>query len=238
MAVACSIILVCSPISIFLEKNNILLESGDLLLVSKCIRELFLMHSDHIKIVDVHQSIVSRFLESELRQEKIHRPADTLLYLKLVTNNPVLAETLITSQCISGSTTDVFPVMASLSLFATDERLSLFLERCLTSVSVKIRAIIQTDISANWMLGAVALKLHMSESLLKKRLKDEGHRFSHLLLEERMRVAINLLCFQFGHRDAVAKKCGYSSQSYFISVFHRYYGAPPDKYVSMQELDF
>ncbi|ELV28058.1 putative envelope domain protein, partial [Escherichia coli 99.0815] len=32
----------------------------------------------------------------------------------------------------------------------------------------------------------------MSESLLKIKLKNEGHMFSRLLLEERMRVAVNM----------------------------------------------
>ena len=72
----------------------------------------------------------------------------------------------------------------------------------------------------------------------KKKLKDEGLRFSNLLLEERMRVAVNMLCSRHGYGQAVAEKCGYSSRSYFISVFHRYYGFPPDRYVSMQGLDF
>ncbi|EER1070907.1 helix-turn-helix domain-containing protein, partial [Escherichia coli] len=122
-------------------------------------------------------------------------------------------------------------MMACLSLFETDERMSLFLSGCLSSISAKVRAIIQTDISASWTLGAIALQLHMSESLLKTKLKNEGGMFSRLLLEERMRVAVNMLCSRYGYGQAVAEKCGYSSRSYFISVFHRYYGFPPDRYV-------
>ncbi|EPN9065804.1 helix-turn-helix transcriptional regulator, partial [Escherichia coli] len=68
------------------------------------------------------------------------------------------------------------------------------------------------------------LQLHMSESLLKTKLKNEGGMFSRLLLEERMRVAVNMLCSRHGYGQAIAEKCGYSSRSYFISVFHRYYG--------------
>ncbi|EGJ9169603.1 AraC family transcriptional regulator [Escherichia coli] len=132
----------------------------------------------------------------------------------------------------------MFLMMACLSLFESDERISLFLSGCLSSVSAKVRAIIQTDISASWTLGTIALRLHMSESLLKIKLKNEGHMFSRLLLEERMRVAVNMLCSRHGHGQDVAEKCGYSSRSYFISVFHRYYGFPPDRYVSMQWFDY
>lgn len=236
MAVVCSVIMVCSPINIFLEKDTLSLKPGSVVLATRCIRELFLMHYGKVKIVDINHSIVSQYLES---QHKLTRTplTDIPLYLLQEPNNPALAVALITSQRL-GETTDMFLMMACLSLFESDERMSLFLSGCLSSISAKVRAIIQTDISASWTLGAIALQLHMSESLLKKKLKDEGLRFSNLLLEERMRVAVNMLCSRHGYGQAVAAKCGYSSRSYFISVFHRYYGFPPDRYVSMQGLDF
>ncbi|ELE8592043.1 helix-turn-helix domain-containing protein [Escherichia coli] len=236
MTVTCSVIMVCSPINIFIGKNKLSLKSGSVVLATKCIREVFLMHYDKVKIVDISHSIVSQYLES---QHKLTRTlTDIPLYLLLEPNNPALAAALITSQRFSGETTDMFLMMTCLSLFESDERMSLFLIGCLSSISAKVRAIIQTDISASWTLGAIALQLHMSESLLKKKLKDEGLRFSNLLLEERMRVAVNMLCSWHGYGQALAEKCGYSSRSYFISVFHRYYGFPPDRYVSMQRLDF
>ncbi|HIB5352183.1 TPA: helix-turn-helix domain-containing protein [Escherichia coli] len=237
MAVVCSVIMVCSPINIFLEKDTLSLKPGSVVLATKCIRELFLMYYGKVKIVDISHSMVSQYLES---QHKLTRTSltDIPLYLLLEPNNPVLAAALITSQRFSGETTDMFIMMACLSLFESDERMSLFLSGCLSSISTKVRAIIQTDISSSWTLGAIALQLHMSESLLKKKLKGEGLSFSGLLLEERMRVAVNMLCSRYGYGQAVAEKCGYSSRSYFISVFHRYYGLPPDRYVSMQGLDF
>ncbi|EFF7718765.1 AraC family transcriptional regulator, partial [Escherichia coli] len=56
-----------------------------------------------------------------------------------------MAAALITSQGFSGEATDMFLMMACLSLFETDERMSLFLSGCLSSISAKVRAIIQTD---------------------------------------------------------------------------------------------
>ena len=188
-----------------------------------------------VKIVDISESVVSQYLESQHKLTRT-RLTDIPLYLLLEPNNPALAAALITSQGFSGEATDMFLMMACLSLFETDERMSLFLSGCLSSISAKVRAIIQTDISASWTLGAIALQLHMSESLLKTKLKNEGGMFSRLLLEERMRVAVNMLCSR--HGQAIAEKCGYSSRSYFISVFHRYYGFPPDRYVSRQGLDY
>ncbi|MCZ6953534.1 helix-turn-helix domain-containing protein [Escherichia coli] len=237
MAVVCSVIMVCSPINIFLEKDTLSLKPGSVVLATKCIRELFLMHYGKVKIVDISESVVSQYLESQHKLTRT-RLTDIPLYLLLEPNNPALAAALITSRGFSGEVTDMFLMMACLSLFETDERMSLFLSGCLSSISAKVRAIIQTDISASWTLGAIALQLHMSESLLKTKLKNEGGMFSRLLLEERMRVAVNMLCSRYGYGQAVAEKCGYSSRSYFISVFHRYYGFPPDRYVSVQGLDY
>lgn len=195
------------------------------------------MHYGKVKIVDISESVVSQYLESQHKLTRT-RLTDIPLYLLLEPNNPALAAALITSQGFSGEATDMFLMMACLSLFETDERMSLFLSGCLSSISAKVRAIIQTDISVSWTLGAIALQLHMSESLLKTKLKNEGGMFSRLLLEERMRVAVNMLCSRHGYGQAIAEKCGYSSRSYFISVFHRYYGFPPDRYVSRQGLDY
>ncbi len=193
------------------------------------------MHYGKVKIVDISESVVSQYLESQHKLTRT-RLTDIPLYLLLEPNNPALAAALITSRGFSGEATDMFLMMACLSLFETDERMSLFLSGCLSSISAKVRAIIQTDISASWTLGAIALQLHMSESLLKTKLKNEGGMFSRLLLEERMRVAVNMLCSRHGYGQAIAEKCGYSSRSYFISVFHRYYGFPPDRYVSSKGL--
>ncbi|EOM5051245.1 AraC family transcriptional regulator, partial [Escherichia coli] len=143
----------------------------------------------------------SQYLESQHKLTRT-RLTDIPLYLLLEPNNPALAAALITSQGFSGEATDMFLMMACLSLFETDERMSLFLSGCLSSISAKVREIIQTDISASWTLGAIALQLHMSESLLKTKLKNEGGMFSRLLLEERMRVAVNMLCSRHGYGQA------------------------------------
>ncbi|EHW12676.1 putative ARAC-type regulatory protein [Escherichia coli DEC8B] len=131
------------------------------------------MHYGKVKIVDISESVVSQYLESQHKLTRT-RLTDIPLYLLLEPNNPALAAALITSQGFSGEATDMFLMMACLSLFETDERMSLFLSGCLSSISAKVRAIIQTDISASWTLGAIALQLHMSESLLKTKLKNEG----------------------------------------------------------------
>ncbi|OKB92778.1 helix-turn-helix domain-containing protein [Escherichia coli] len=240
MAVVCSVILVCSPINIFIEKDKLSLVPGMVILVTRNIRELFRTYTDRVKVADINHDIVSQYLEGGRR--RMNSPQACFPhYLTSGIHQPVLAEALITNHGFpSGPSGDLSTMtgLSCLSLFANDESLSSFLSRCLSNTSDKVRAIIQGDISVNWKLGVIALQLHMSESLLKKKLKDEGNSFSRLLLEERMRGAVNMLCFQYGRGAIVAEKCGYSSLSYFISVFHRYYGVPPDKYVSLHMVDF
>lgn len=108
------------------------------------------MHYGKVKIVDISHSIVSQYLES---QHKLTRGplTDIPLYLLLDPNNPALAAALITSQRFSGETTDMFLMMACLSLFESDERMSLFFKwmciqyKCQSQSDYSNRYIIKLD---------------------------------------------------------------------------------------------
>ncbi|ELV28057.1 putative envelope protein [Escherichia coli 99.0815] len=80
------------------------------------------MHYGKVKIVDISESVVSQYLEIQHKLTRT-RLTDVPLYLSLEPNNPALAEALITSQRFSGDTTDMFLMMACLSLFESDERI-------------------------------------------------------------------------------------------------------------------
>ncbi len=80
------------------------------------------MHYGKVKIVDISESVVSQYLESQHKLTRT-RLTDIPLYLLLEPNNPALAAALITSQGFSGEATDMFLMMACLSLFETDERM-------------------------------------------------------------------------------------------------------------------
>lgn len=235
MNVACSVILVCLPIDIFLEKEKISLAPGTIMLVTRNIMPLFSVYADSVKIADISDFVVSQYLERECKLN-VSDQADIPLYFISGIEHSELTKALINHHSIYMDSCDDLSIMTGLSclaLFAKNELLPLFLSGCLRGVSFKVRAIIQTDISANWMLGEIAIQLNMSESLLKRKLKGEGYSFSRLLLEERMRIAVNMLYFQYRFKRSVAEECGYSSKSYFVSVFHRYYGEPPVKYISL-----
>lgn len=94
--------------------------------------------------------------------------------------------------------------------------------------SDKVKEVIVSNPSKRWMLRDVALLFHMSDSLFKRKLLEEGTSFSKILMESRMKVAVKLL-----NKNKSIKQtsidCGFSNVSYFIQSFKNYYGATPGK---------
>ncbi|EAN1665931.1 helix-turn-helix domain-containing protein [Salmonella enterica] len=81
-----------------------------------------------------------------------------------------------------------------------------------------------------WSLSRMARYFAMSDSLLKKRLHEEGTCYSRLVMAARMQVAMK--CLMRGCRNIthIAAQSGYRSTSYFIAIFRKYYGLPPYQY--------
>ncbi|MGJ7696757.1 AraC family transcriptional regulator [Escherichia coli] len=117
-----------------------------------------------------------------------------------------------------------------LAFFSSEKMFSSFLTACIGNISDRLSALFRTDIAANWTLRDVSSRLCISESLLKKRLKEEGTCFSELLLTERMRMAAMLLNQSRCAINRIAAQCGYNFTSYFISVFRSYFGVTPAGY--------
>ncbi|EPP0337070.1 acid stress response transcriptional regulator YdeO, partial [Shigella flexneri] len=70
--------------------------------------------------------------------------------------------------------------------------------------------------------------LYISESLLKKKLKQEQTTFSQILLDARMQHAKNLIRVE-GSVNKIAEQCGYASTSYFIYAFRKHFGNSPKR---------
>ncbi len=103
-----------------------------------------------------------------------------------------------------------------------------------SSVRDSICRIIQSDIQHYWNLRIVASSLCLSPSLLKKKLKNENTSYSQIVTECRMRYAVQMLLMDNKNITQVAQLCGYSSTSYFISVFKAFYGLTPLNYLAKQ----
>ena len=79
-----------------------------------------------------------------------------------------------------------------------------------------------------------ASSLCLSPSLLKNKLKNENTSYSQIVTECRMRYAVQMLLMDNKNITQVAQLCGYSSTSYFISVFKAFYGLTPLNYLAKQ----
>ncbi len=79
-----------------------------------------------------------------------------------------------------------------------------------------------------WKLKDICDCLYISESLLKKKLKQEQTTFSQILLDARMQHAKNLIRVE-GSVNKIAEQCGYASTSYFIYAFRKHFGNSPKR---------
>ncbi|EEO3567712.1 TPA: helix-turn-helix domain-containing protein [Salmonella enterica subsp. enterica serovar Welikade] len=81
-----------------------------------------------------------------------------------------------------------------------------------------------------WSLSRMARCFTMSDSLLKKRLHEEGSCYTRLVMGARMQVAMKCLIRGCRNITNIATQCGYHSTSYFIAIFRKYYGLSPYQY--------
>ena len=79
-------------------------------------------------------------------------------------------------------------------------------------------------------LKSVSDRLHVSASYLGPNIKkNAGDTFINLLIRKRMAVALNLLQSSDSRIAEIARRCGYSDQSYFGYCFKKFYGVSPAK---------
>lgn len=79
-------------------------------------------------------------------------------------------------------------------------------------------------------LQSVSERLHVSASYLGPNIKkNAGDTFINLLIRKRMAVALNLLQSSDSRIAEIARRCGYSDQSYFGYCFKKFYGVSPAK---------
>lgn len=117
-----------------------------------------------------------------------------------------------------------------LAMFKKRESVNSFILTNINTFTCKITGIISFNIERQWHLKDIAELIYTSESLIKKRLRDEGTSFTEILRDTRMRYAKKLITSNSYSINVVAQKCGYNSTSYFICAFKDYYGVTPSHY--------
>ncbi|CAD5735668.1 helix-turn-helix domain-containing protein [Escherichia coli] len=99
-----------------------------------------------------------------------------------------------------------------------------------TTFTEKIKNIIESDLSKTWRLQDFSKKLHISEISIRKKLDKEHNNFNKLYLDIRMHNAVKLITKTDKHINNIAYDVGYTSASYFIKNFKRYFGVTPKQF--------
>jgi AraC-like DNA-binding protein len=100
------------------------------------------------------------------------------------------------------------------------------------SLTDAVRFVIRQDPARGWEACDVATELHISESTLRRHLRQEGTGFRNIVAEERMHTARSML---MAGRISVAEAAivsGYASLSHFTKRFRATYGCLPSQFMS------
>ncbi len=229
MATTCSVILILESFDVYFGKESVFLERGSSVLVDSSSRDFFLTYPERVIVADFGAEFISRYLKANNLRD-ISDCREYPSYLKINFADFSLIKGLISWANHCAEYIEIFDesiAFTCLSAFSSEKQFGVFLFECLKSTGAKVKTIIHTDLSAPWRLKDISSRLYLSESLLKRKLKEEGVSFSKIILDERMQMAEYLLSTRCYPISKVAKVCGYASVSYFTYVFRRYFGVSP-----------
>lgn len=94
------------------------------------------------------------------------------------------------------------------------------------SVAERVARLVRGELDRDWTAAAIARRLAMSESTLRRRLAAEGQSFSAILRRERMEAARRLMT-QGAASGAAALAVGYASRAHFARAFRAVFGGNP-----------
>lgn len=101
-----------------------------------------------------------------------------------------------------------------------------------SAASEEIRSLMEANYwNPAWNLAACAEQLHMNKSTLSRRFqKQNGRKFSELLIQIRIREANRLMKETDIPLDEVARLSGFGTPSYFSAVYKKYEQITPSQY--------
>lgn len=236
MIFVCSVVLADKAFTLQFAGKMLSLSAGDVLLIDDTDREDFQPHAAHITEVRLDENIIRRYLESCGG----NREADNTVssgFIRVAFAHPALLRDVMHHLNSGGFVHPGFSeqmFFSCIAVFASKKGFLPLLLGGMLSVAGRVRHIICTDLSRQWKLRDVSSRLYMSESQLKKKLKEEGCSFTGVLLDVRMGYARRLLQARLPV-NRVAAQCGYVSTSYFICVFRECFGVTPHRILALQE---
>ncbi len=91
----------------------------------------------------------------------------------------------------------------------------------------KVRRMVAQRPYADWSVGMLCELFHMTESTLRRRLKESGITLAALVREVRLEVALGMLQTTSYQVGEVAQRCGWDSHSRFSAAFQARWGVSP-----------
>ncbi|MBI1500094.1 AraC family transcriptional regulator [Escherichia coli] len=233
MNYVCSVALICQPFDLIVNRRVISFRRNSLVILNDKVRRELPMNSSKIRIVDIDKKTCLSFF-SDMNNEL---PKKLIVHKNgyLVEDNvPLpLVYALFEGLKIAGSYSlwlENKLCLSLLALFKNRESVNSFILAHLNTFTFKIISIVSINLEKRWQLKDIAGLIYVSESLVKKKLRDEGASFTGILRDLRMKMAEKLVISDAYTVNEIAKKCGYNSTSYFISTFKEFYGVTPSHY--------
>ena len=97
----------------------------------------------------------------------------------------------------------------------------------LSTITLEVQKILETDLEYNWSADRVAKKLNLSESTLRRKLHLENNNFYEVKRKIRLNYGLFLIQTTYLDLGEISVKCGYQSQSRFTDQFKKLFGLTP-----------
>ncbi len=230
MSLICSIKFIQHEFNAYILDNDYAFSDGEILMVDSAVNLYFKPYERYFKEIKLNEKIIKRYLQyTNIQIETKSAPTKFLRVSNVPTG--LLNEMIIYLNSEENNHHDFSELLllSCLSIFSECKGFITLLNNGVLSVSGKVRNIVNMKLSHSWKLKDICDCLCMSESLLKKKLKQEQTTFSQILLDARMQHANKLMRIE-GSVNKIAEQCGYASTSYFIYTFRNYFGNSPKRF--------
>lgn len=98
------------------------------------------------------------------------------------------------------------------------------------TLSQRIQLLLQGDLARPWQAGELAQRLGLSESSMRRALRQEGRGgFASLLAEQRLSAAMDRVMTDHCPLTQIALECGFVSASHFSQKFRQRFGVSPSQ---------
>ena len=194
MSLVCSVIFIHHAFNANILDKDYAFSDGEILMVDNAVRTHFEPYERHFKEIGFTENTIKKYLQcTNIQTVTVPVPAKFLRASNVPTGllNEMIA--YLNSEERNHHNFSELLLFSCLSIFAACKGFITLLTNGVLSVSGKVRNIVNMKLAHPWKLKDICDCLYISESLLKKKLKQEQTTFSQILLDARMQHAKNLI---------------------------------------------